>query len=123
MKNLFLSMVLFMSTFSYSQVGVITINEDDLMPTDQWFVFRGEDNEDVVYYYNNLESCKGVINKLLEVYSLDFTDASIDEDGVLFWGLDHINGYASSIRFYPDKEDGQIIIYTYRYIIYISSNN
>ena len=122
MKNLFLSMALLVSTFSYSQVGVITINEDDFMPIDQWYILRGEDNEDVVYYYNNLESCKGVINKLLEVYSLDFNDASIDEDGVLFWGLDHLNGFASSLRLFPEEEGGQITIYTYKFVTNNSSN-
>ena len=122
MKNLFLSMVLLVSTFSYSQVGVITINEEDFMPTDQWFVFRGEENEDVVYYYNNLESCKELINKILEDYSLDFNDADLKEDGSLYWGLDHSNGYGSNLRFYPDIEDGQITVYTFEYVSNNSSN-
>ena len=115
-------MVLLMSTFSYSQLGVITINEGDFMPIDQWYVLRGEDNEDVVYYYNNHESCKEVINKSLEDYSLDFNDADLEEDSVLFWSLDHLNGFASSIRFYPDEEDGVITIYTYEYNPNDSSN-
>ena len=115
-------MVLLMSTFSYSQVGVITINEGDLIPIDQWYIYRGEENEDVVYYYNNLESCKEVINKLLEDYSLDFNDADLEEDGVLYWGLDHINSYASRLRFFPYEEDGVITIYTYEYITNNSSN-
>ena len=84
--------------------------------------FRGEDNEDVVYYYNNLESCKELINKSLEDYSLDFNDADLEEDSVLFWSLDHLNGFASSIRFYPDEEDGVITIYTYEYSANDSSN-
>jgi len=122
MKNLFLSMVLLVSTFSYSQVGVITINEDDFMPIDQWYILRGEDNENVLYYYNDLESCKEVIIKLLKGYTSDFNDADLEEDNVLFWSLDHLNGFASSIRFYPDEEDGVITIYTYKFVTNNSSN-
>ena len=122
MKNLFLSIVLLMSTFSYSQVGVITINEGDFMPIDQWYVLRGEENEDVVYYYNRLEACIDAVNSLLESYTLDFINATIEEDGSMYWSLIHGNGFASSVGLYPDGEDGEIYIDTFEHVTDDSSN-
>ena len=115
-------MVLLMSTFSYSQVGVITINIDDNIPIDQWYVLRGEENDDVVCYHNDFKSCIELVNRILEDYHIDFVNANTDKDGSMYWFLDYGNGYGSSLNLFPDEEDGSIIIYTYEHNANNSSN-
>ena len=100
-------------TFHKFLVGVITINVGDYMPVDQWYLLRGEENEDVIFYYNELETCKEVMDKLLEGYDITFEDGILNEDGSLAWVLIHLNGYTSTVWFHLRGSDALVTVYTY----------
>lgn len=115
MKKVLVLVLLLLGTRSFSQVGVVTINEDDLVPVGQWYVVNGDDvwlNH--VQYYSDLEDVKYVLEKLLLDYELTFKDGEPDENGDLFWNLDNGNGYYASVMFFLDPEgSANLDIYTF----------
>ena len=113
MKKSILFIAFLLHGLCYAQVGVITINVGDYMPVDQWYLLRGEENEDVIFYYSELEICKKVMDKLLEGYDIAFEDGTLNEDGSLAWVLIHLNGYTSTVRFHLRGSDALVTVYTY----------
>jgi hypothetical protein len=114
MKKSILFIAFLLHGLCYAQVGVITINEDDYLPEDQWYLVRGEEHEDIIFYYSDFEICKEVIDKILEGYDITFIEGGLNEDGSLAWVLDHLNGFISTMRFYPNENYAIISIYTYK---------
>ncbi|MDG1429313.1 MAG: hypothetical protein P8H56_04115 [Crocinitomicaceae bacterium] len=113
MKKIILLSVLLITFNSSAQLGVCTIDPNDLEPIGQWFSVRGEDQENWIYYLNETSITESLLNSMLEPWGLTVLDGELDKDGDLYWFLDNENGYDSTVYLLRSFDEGGSYIYIY----------
>lgn len=107
MKNLILTLViLFITFFSNSQINVITVEKNEKVPLNVWYMINEKVRENNIYItFEDENLAIYSLGKLLEQFNVGINDSGgIDDSGDEYWVINQTNSLISDVYYSKEKD-------------------
>jgi len=105
MKKIILTLLLLISSISYSQVGVLTLKKNDRVQVGMWYTIDQKDRENNLYItYDDEDMAVYKLEQILAEFDMDIElPEGTDEYENPYWTVIQDNGYISDIYYIKEK--------------------